>query len=215
MTQNRVAAARQVVVAEAVPPDEHPAVDAIAVLRRRVLDEARGWLGTPYHHMGRVKGAGVDCLTFLAEVYERAGVIGHVEIPFYPPDWNLHRSEELYVGGVLGRAIEVAGPPQPGDIALFKFGRCFAHGAIVTSWPRLIHAHARAGAVIRGDATQPDLVGRAVKFFNPFQSLRGAQRSGNLDRPGPVSRPGSPSMAGPGPWPETASLALATTRGYL
>ena len=25
-----------------------------------VVEEARGWLGTPYHHMGRVKGAGTD-----------------------------------------------------------------------------------------------------------------------------------------------------------
>jgi hypothetical protein len=38
-----------------------------------VVEEARGWLGTPYHHMGRVKGAGTDCLMMLAAVYERRG----------------------------------------------------------------------------------------------------------------------------------------------
>ena len=26
-----------------------------------VVRMARTWLGTPYHHQGRVKGAGVDC----------------------------------------------------------------------------------------------------------------------------------------------------------
>jgi len=30
--------------------------------RLAVTEEARVWLGTPYHHMGRVKGAGTDCL---------------------------------------------------------------------------------------------------------------------------------------------------------
>ena len=53
--------------------------------RAAVLVEAANWLRTPYHHMGRVKGGGTDCLMLLAEVYEAAGVIPHVEIPFYPP----------------------------------------------------------------------------------------------------------------------------------
>jgi len=26
-----------------------------------LIDEARTWLGTPYHHQPRVKGVGVDC----------------------------------------------------------------------------------------------------------------------------------------------------------
>ena len=139
----------------------------VATARRAVVAEAASWLGTPYHHMGRGKGVGADCLTLLAEVYERAGVIGHVEIPFYPPDWHLHRSVELYLGGVLDRATEIPGPPRPGDIAIFKMGRCFAHGVIVTRWPLLIHAHYSAG-VIGGDATQGQLADREVRFFDPF-----------------------------------------------
>jgi NlpC/P60 family putative phage cell wall peptidase len=135
--------------------------------RAAVLAEAQGWIGTPYHHMGRVKGVGVDCLTLLAEVFERAGVTGHVEIPFYPPDWHLHRDVERYLEGLLGHAREIPGPPQPGDIALFRMGRCFAHGAIVTAWPKLIHALS-GGAVLEGDAAQPPLHGRAVRFFSPF-----------------------------------------------
>jgi NlpC/P60 family putative phage cell wall peptidase len=135
--------------------------------RSAVLAEARAWIGTPYHHMGRVKGAGADCLTLLAEVYERAGVTGHIEVPFYPPDWHLHRDMERYLEGLLRYAREFAGPPEPGDVVLFKMGRCFAHGAIVTAWPKLIHALAGA-AVLEGDATQGILRGRAVRFFSPF-----------------------------------------------
>jgi hypothetical protein len=50
---------------------------------------------------------------------------------------------------------------------LFKFGRCFAHGAIVVVWPRLIHAWHNAG-VIYADADQGQLAGRAKRFFCPF-----------------------------------------------
>jgi len=134
--------------------------------RAAVLAEAESWLGTPYHHMGRVKGGGTDCLMLLAEVYERARVIPHVEVPFYPPDWNLHRDAERYLEGVTRYAREIV-EPQPGDVAVFKFGRCCAHGAIIVAWRRLIHAWHSAG-VVRVDAVQPPLAGRPVRFFDPF-----------------------------------------------
>jgi hypothetical protein len=45
----------------------------------------------------------------LAEVYEACGVIPHLEIPFYPADWNLHRDAERYLDGVMRHAIEISG----------------------------------------------------------------------------------------------------------
>jgi cell wall-associated NlpC family hydrolase len=136
--------------------------------RAAVVAAAQTWLGTPYHHAGRVRGAGVDCLMLLAETYAAAGVIAPVtEVPYYPPDWFQHRDEERYLAGLLAHAREIAGPPQPGDAALFRFGRSFSHGAIVTGWPRLIHAFSRTG-VVYGDATKAPLAGRAARFFDPF-----------------------------------------------
>ena len=145
----------------------HTEEGAKACKRVAVTREAETWLGTPYHHMGRVKGAGTDCLMMLAEVYEAAGVIPHIEVPFYPPDWHLHRDGERYLEGVMQYAHEIVGPPQPGGVALFKFGRCFAHGAIVIEWPRLIHA-CYSGGVLYADAEQPLLARRTVRFFDPF-----------------------------------------------
>jgi cell wall-associated NlpC family hydrolase len=110
--------------------------------RARVVEVARSYLNTPYLHMGRRRGAGVDCLTLLAEVYREAGVTGHVQVPFYPKDWMHHRSAELYMLGLLQHMHEIPGPPLPGDVALWKFGRCFSHGAIVVQWPHVIHAYA-------------------------------------------------------------------------
>jgi len=135
--------------------------------RALVVEEARTWLRTPYHHMGRIKGAGVDCATLLAECYARARLIPSFEIPFYPLDWHLHRDAERYLGFVLDHAVEIgvaqarresSGAPSceatssllpaPGDVALWQFGRCFAHGAIVVDWPLVVHAHAGRGCVL-------------------------------------------------------------------
>ena len=138
-----------------------------AELRQAVVAEAASWIGTPFHHAARVKDQGVDCLMLLAEVYERSGVAGHIEPPFYVPDWHLHRDAERYREGLRSYALPIDGPPLPGDIALFRFGRTFSHGAIVTLWPRLIHAYWALG-VVWGDATLHPLKDRQVRFFSPF-----------------------------------------------
>jgi NlpC/P60 family putative phage cell wall peptidase len=135
--------------------------------RSQVIAEAKSWLGTPYHHMGRVRGGGTDCLMLLAEVFASAGIIPRVEVPFYSQDWHLHRDAERYLDGLVRYAREISGPPEPGDVAVFRFGRCFSHGAIVVSWPRLIHAWWNAG-VVYADADQPPLTGRAARFFDPY-----------------------------------------------
>jgi len=141
--------------------------EPIAGTRDGVVAEARSWIGTPFHHGARVKGAGVDCLMLLAEVYERAGVACHIEPPFYVPDWHLHRDAERYMEGLLFYARPIDGSPLAGDIALFRFGRTFSHGAIVVEWPRLIHAYWAIG-VVWGDAALYPLKGREVRFFSPF-----------------------------------------------
>jgi cell wall-associated NlpC family hydrolase len=158
--------------------------------RVAVLAEAASWIGTPYQPAQRVKGAGggVDCLTFVAEVYERAGVVRRVEIPFYPADWHLHRDVERYVDGVLEYAREVE-TPQPGDVVLFRFGRCFAHGGIVIHWPRLIHAWNGAG-VVPADADQPLLGKRPRRFFSPFgQGTECGRRTTRVNPSSVVYRP--------------------------
>lgn len=116
--------------------------------RARVVAVAKTWLGTPYHHAARVKAAGIDCLTLLAEVYHEAAIIPYVDVPYYPGDWHLHHDVERYIGGVLTYAKEIKGPPLPGDIAVWKIGRAFSHGAIVMAWPQIIHAHARSICVM-------------------------------------------------------------------
>lgn len=116
--------------------------------RAAVVREALSWLGTPYHHAARIKGAGVDCGQILAAVYEAAGLIPHVEPEPYPHDWHLHRGVERYRGHVEQFAHRTDRTPQPGDVALFRWGRCISHGAIVIAWPQVLHAFVGLGVIL-------------------------------------------------------------------
>lgn len=140
--------------------------------RLDVIVEARSWLGTPYHSAANVKGIGCDCLMFPAAVYAQVGVIPKQTVPFYPPDWHLHRSDERYLDGVLTVAAEV-GVPQPGDFALWRIGRALAHGAIVIAWPHIIHAVQSIGVMEDRDIPPALRFGRRkgereVHFYSPW-----------------------------------------------
>jgi NlpC/P60 family putative phage cell wall peptidase len=106
--------------------------------REHIIAEAQSWRRTPYHHRARVKGAGADCVTFLAAVYEAVGLLPHIEFPYYPPDWNLHRDEERYLLGLLDYAVLVS-ETLPGDVVMFQMGRTISHGGIWVGPDRFIH----------------------------------------------------------------------------
>jgi cell wall-associated NlpC family hydrolase len=134
------------------------------IQRAAVIAEARAWLNTPYHHAAQLKGAGVDCAMLPAAVYRAAGLILDVTVDHYPPDWHLHRDIERYLAVVTSHAREVAAPTGPGDFVLYRWGRCFAHGAIIVAWPEIIHAVINVGVILdSGDAGR--LNGRARRFF--------------------------------------------------
>lgn len=137
-------------------------------LRARVVAEAETWLRTPYHHRARVKGGGVDCAQILVEVYAAVGLIEPFDTGEYPMDWMMHRDEERYLHWVKQYGHEID-QPKPGDIAVWKFGRSFSHGAIVAAWPRIIHAYRRDGMVAWGDGTQGEFSMRERRFYSLFK----------------------------------------------
>jgi cell wall-associated NlpC family hydrolase len=132
--------------------------------RQAMIDEAMTWLKTPFHHQGRVKGAGVDCAMLLADVYYQCGLIPFIDPRPYPIDWHFHRGEERFLKWVEKYAHEVT-VPQKGDIALFKFGRCISHGAIIVQWPMIIHAYYRQGCIIE-DVSGNALSKRLICFYS-------------------------------------------------
>lgn len=135
-------------------------------LREQVVAEALTWMGTPFEHEQCRKGVGCDCATLLAAVYER--VLGHkIELPHYSIQWNLHLDTDRYLKAMLRYAREVSAapheeyvpsaisysprfkgfelerwntkPPLPGDLAMWWFGRGWAHATIVIDWPTVLN----------------------------------------------------------------------------
>jgi NlpC/P60 family putative phage cell wall peptidase len=116
-------------------------------VRAGIVAAARAWVGTPYHVCADVKGVGCDCAMLLVRVYCDLGLVAPFDPRPYSSDWHLHRSDEVYLRLLLERAHEVAAP-SPGDVVLFRYGRCFSHGGIVTAAAPLTIVHAFAGAGI-------------------------------------------------------------------
>lgn len=131
--------------------------------RQAVVAEALSWEGTPYHPHGRVKGVGCDCAMFPAEVYAAVGLILAIPPQDYPVDWHMHRDQERFLGVVLAHA-RASTDVNPGDLVLYRWGRTFAHAAIIIAWPTIIHALMGEG-VCRADGTAGPLGGRQRLCF--------------------------------------------------
>lgn len=157
--------------------------------RRAAVAIARTWLKTPYVLGGRVKGAGCDCATILAEYLIEIGATTEaqlIEIGFYreggvshsfSSDWFCHATVEHYLRSLMhfGKLVaETICRPgvkaQPGDLVLFKVvnSKRYNHGAIVTAWPKGI-------AAVHQGVREVDLSGHALTayrqmdVFDPFE----------------------------------------------
>ena len=127
------------------------AASANSELRAAVIEQALGWVGTPYHHGQAVKGRGVDCAMSLIEWFAGAGVIERFDPRPYSASWFLHRDEERFLGTLsrYAQKLPEGEPVLPADLALYRFGRCTAHGALVLDDTFLVHACAIARRVER------------------------------------------------------------------
>ncbi len=112
-------------------------------LRRRILEAARGWLGTPYHHQASVKGVGCDCLGLIRGIYRE--IYGHDAGPAanYSRDWAEASGIETMLQGAARHLIAIDWAELlPGDVMIFRLrpGTVAKHAAIVASDATMIHA---------------------------------------------------------------------------
>ena len=138
--------------------------------RAAVVAEARSWIGTPYHNCADIKGVGVDCGMLLVRVFVDLNLCPPFDPRPYPVDWHLHRSEERYLGFIFDRGAETA-QPQPGDVMVFRYGRCYSHGGIVTAAAplRIVHAYYQARMVIEDEVLRNAVLAdpaRKPRFFS-------------------------------------------------
>ncbi len=123
--------------------------------RAAVVAEAMTWRGTPYHHHARIKGAGVDCAQLLCAVFEACALVPPIDPGFYPTDWHLHRSEQMFSAWLQRFATQVQRPPEPGDVVLWQFGRTFSHGSICAGGGLFIHSYIGRGVILSRDTEEP------------------------------------------------------------
>lgn len=137
-------------------------------LQAAVVAEALSWVNTPYHHAADIKGVGVDCAMLLVRVYASCGLIPADTDPRpYASDWNLHQSDQLFLGWLQQYATEqpMQGPARAGDVQVYHYGQCYSHGAICLGDGRMVHAVRKHGQVLLGREDNMQLTSRPVKRF--------------------------------------------------
>lgn len=138
--------------------------------RQAVLQEAVTWRGTPFCHMGCVKGkeGGVDCAMFIVEVFSRVGMVQNLVVEPYSYQWHQNQHEERYLNIIRQYAREVDSP-LPGDIIVFRMEKeqPYSHGGIVEAWPVIIHAVDKLGCY-RENISRSLFAKKERLFFRPF-----------------------------------------------
>lgn len=158
--------------------------------REKVVAEARSWIGTPYHHMACVKGAGVDCGQIIKATYEATGMIESFVQGKYTHDWHFHRDEEAYLSSLTNhldlitegdltldqRAEDPSFQPLPGDVIMFKIGRTYSHGCMVTEWPLVVHANYGSDCVEEIVATGSVMARRYCRVYSFWEARSRKQK---------------------------------------
>ena len=123
--------------------------DSEADDRAAVVAAARSWLGTPYHNCADIRGVGVDCGMLLVRVFVELG------LPAVRPAAVSGRlASAPRARSAISASSSIAAArsysPQPGDVMVLRYGRCYSHGGIVTNASPLtiVHAYHPARSVI-------------------------------------------------------------------
>ena len=113
-------------------------------LRQQIVQEARSWIGTPYHHQASLKGVGCDCLGLIHGVWRAIYGEEPEAPPPYTPDWAEARGSETLLHAAT-RHLQVieAADAGAGDVVLFRWRDHLPakHCAILTGPAMMIHAH--------------------------------------------------------------------------
>lgn len=88
----------------------------------RVVDLARGWIGTPYRHQASVKGAGADCLGLVRGLWRELFGAEPEVVPGYTQDWSEATGDERLWRAAERHLIRLdpRGVPDAGDVLLFR-----------------------------------------------------------------------------------------------
>lgn len=125
------------------------------VTRAEFIAEARTWLGTPFHHQGRLKGVGVDCAGLVIGVARDLG-LSTWDVDGYGMVPNGRHLRQL-ANSVMNQIPRAE--LSPGDVVLMKWVSFPQHVAIITPGAGLgglglLHSYAKIGKCLEHGLTQ-------------------------------------------------------------
>lgn len=118
-----------------------------------IVEQARRWIGTPFHHQAAQRGLGCDCLGLIRGVWHALGGIVPSEEMDYASHWGHQPGpNRFYIG--LARyldPIDIA-ELEHGDVVLcsLRLGGPLEHAGFVATDQderRIIHAHTDHGVI--------------------------------------------------------------------
>ena len=126
----------------------------------RIVEEARRWIGTPYHHQASALGAGADCLGLLRGVWRTLYGREPEAPPAYTPDWaEPQREEALWSAARRHLSPKPIAEVGQGDVLLFRMrdGSVAKHlGIVAAAAPVATFVHAYQGhGVVESALTEP------------------------------------------------------------
>ena len=111
--------------------------------RATIVDAARAWIGTPYHHQASRRGIGTDCLGLVRGVW-RDLYGSDAETPLaYSRDWAEAGGQETMLDAASRHLVRIPlSEIEPGDVVVFRLrsGVVAKHAAIVASPSTMVHA---------------------------------------------------------------------------
>ena len=106
------------------------------VSRQTIVDTARQYINTPFHHQGRVKGVGIDCVGLLICIardleIEHYDVQGYARVP----------SGDTFEKHILGNGLTEIPEIEVGAVLLMSFDSDPQHVAVCSTENSIIHAY--------------------------------------------------------------------------
>lgn len=114
------------------------------ITREEWVKQARTWIGTPFHHQGRLKGVGADCVGFLLGVGAELGI----EAPPDNPRYGRRPGKETLVSGIDPYLQEIPlNEAGAADMLVFNLAGMPQHVSMLTTPDTMIHSANPMGVV--------------------------------------------------------------------
>lgn len=124
-------------------------------MSRAIIEQARTWIGTPYHHQARLKGVGCDCLGLVVGVASELRLTddaGKLLSSFDQTNYSTQPDGQLLTGKLQALLNEIPiSQKAPGDLALFKIDGNPQHMGLLSDYEDglgVIHSYVSSGKVV-------------------------------------------------------------------